>query len=202
MVVTLLRHGLTEPNKRRAYVGASDPPLCLEDKTEIERLRNSLTERTEVFSSDLTRCLETAKLLFPAHDLIEMPEFREIHFGVWEGKTYEDLKDDHDYQSWLQQPFSQQPPGGESFSIFSERIEMGWKKLRKEAVSVRNITVVTHGGVIRYLLTVLAPEPKQFWEWEVPHATGYELIWTGKKWRNGERCTLLRAVPTMEKQNG
>ncbi len=66
-----------------------------------------------------------------------------------------------------------------------------------------NIAIVTHGGVIRELLVRYAPEEKLFWDWKIPHAGGYQLVWDNQDlWRRGERCTSLQVVPIMEKQNG
>ena len=92
-------------------------------------------------------------------------------------------------------------PDGESYPIFSERVESGWKQLLSE--EFKNIAIVTHGGVIRELLVRYAPEEKLFWDWNIPHAGGYQLVWDNSDlWRRGERCTSLQVVPIMEKQNG
>ena len=40
--------------------------------------------------------------------------FRESHFGDWEGKTYEALKDNKTYRSWIDNPYEITPPNGEN----------------------------------------------------------------------------------------
>ncbi|MFE8702987.1 histidine phosphatase family protein [Cytobacillus sp. FJAT-54145] len=203
MVITLFRHGVTEENKRKAYLGWNDSPLCGEEKKRLASLH--LTEEYDLFfSSDLERCLATLRLLEPKVDPIIVPEFREMCFGEFEGKTYHDLKENVQYKSWLEDWLSYSPPGGESYEAFSARIISGWNRildilLEKQA---RGAFIMTHGGVIKYLLTRFAPEEKNFWEWSTPHGNGFELTFDLSGIRRGDRCTLLRVVPLTEKETG
>ncbi len=199
VVIALYRHGLTEENKRKAYLGWNDSPLCPESMA-----LPVLQEYDRYFSSDLKRCVTTAKRLFPNARSILLKELREMDFGGWEGKTYEDLKDDVHYRQWLINPFQYSPPNGESFPAFLNRVEAGWKKIVYQ-ISTSNIqrcAVITHAGVIRSILTAYAPESKDFWCWHIPHHTGFELIFTNDALRRGERCILLQEVPLTVKGHG
>ncbi|EAR64965.1 hypothetical protein B14911_19790 [Bacillus sp. NRRL B-14911] len=192
VAVTLFRHVLTEQNRHKAYLGWSDSALCHEEKRRFEGWARSLPEFPFIFSSDLGRCLETAGLL-PGGDALKLKELREINFGKWEGGVYEELKNDPAYQAWLNDPFTAPIPEGEDYGQFSERVRHGWEKVR--TILIRHegtkAAVVTHGGVIRQLLTMLAPEERPFWEWTAPHAGAITLIWEDNGFRRGERCTLL-----------
>lgn len=201
VVIALFRHGLTEANKRHAYLGWTDSPLCPIEKKKIKRPSE---EYEYLFSSDLARCLETSKILFPTLDPHILIELREMNFGEWEGKTYEDLQGDSNYQKWLANPNLIRPTNGESFAEFSQRVELGWGKVvkRLSESNVKRTVIMTHGGVIRSLLTKIAPMKKDFWEWETAHGKGYELVWNLNDLRRGERCTLLREVPLMANLNG
>ena len=199
VVIALFRHGLTEENKRKAYLGWNDSPLC------VVSANLSTSNRYDLyFSSDLIRCITTANLLFPNNDLNLLSHLREMNFGQWEGKTYEDLKELLLYQRWLSDPLSYSPPGGESFEEFTQRVQKGWEKLTGEILSGNNerCAIITHGGVIRYLLSKFAPGKNDFWSWQAPHEQGYELIFEREALRRGERCTLLREVPLTAKENG
>ncbi|USK85061.1 histidine phosphatase family protein [Peribacillus asahii] len=201
MAITLLRHGLTEANERKAYLGWTDSPLSEGGKADIQALAGCFDTYEHIISSDLPRCVTTAQLLFPTASIISDSAFREMNWGLWEGKTYEQLKEDSYYQTWLENPMKADVPEGESYPVFSERIREGWRNLN--IGKVENIVIMTHGGVVRELLARYAPEEKSFWDWQIPHAGGYELFWNDKEaWRRGERCTSLRVVPIMEKQNG
>ncbi|MDQ7861466.1 phosphoglycerate mutase family protein [Peribacillus frigoritolerans] len=65
VAITLLRHGLTVANERKVYLGWTDSPLSTEGEKEILDLRGSYPQYEKIFSSDLSRCVETARLLFP-----------------------------------------------------------------------------------------------------------------------------------------
>lgn len=199
LVIALFRHGLTEENKRKAYLGWNDSPLVAESLTLATK---SAYER--YFSSDLKRCLSTAALLFPNQKVVLLKDFREMDFGKWQGKTFAELKDDKLYQQWIAEPLTVSPPEGESFQQFSERVDKGWSRIMEDlfAGNVRRCAVITHGGVIKYLLAKFAPEKKEFWNWQVPHGYGIELVFDRESLRRGERCTLLREVPITGKEHG
>ncbi|WP_174734607.1 histidine phosphatase family protein [Mesobacillus harenae] len=201
VAITLFRHGLTEANKRHAYLGWTDSPLCL---SETETRLQSHEEYDLVFSSDLGRCLETANILFPSNRAVPIRQLREMNFGQWEGKTFANLKNEAVYQNWLKDPFLVKPPQGESFSEFSKRVNTGWELAITRVLEggVKKAAIITHGGVIRYLLSQFARYPKEFWEWQVPHHHGYELVWHRESLRRRERCILLQEVPLMAKPNG
>ncbi|MGG3470671.1 histidine phosphatase family protein [Neobacillus pocheonensis] len=192
MVIALFRHGLTEENKRKAYLGWNDSPLC------PEAMHLSTSKRYECyFSSDIQRCITTGGNLFPNREFIRLKNLREMNFGKWEGKTFSDLKDDPLYQSWITDHINHSPPEGESFQHFTSRIQVGWDEIA-DAVITQNLSscaVITHGGVIRTLLSRFAPEQKPFWEWEVRHDRGFELVFEKEAFGRENRCTLLQEVP-------
>ncbi|MFL6558224.1 MAG: histidine phosphatase family protein, partial [Bacillus sp. (in: firmicutes)] len=108
------------------------------------------------------------------------------------------------YRHWLADPVTHSPPDGESFHEFTNRVDSGWAAITEEilASNVQNCAVITHGGVIRYLLSRFAPVPKEFWTWQVNHDQGYELIFDRELLRKEKRCTLLVEVPLTAKGHG
>jgi alpha-ribazole phosphatase len=199
VVVALFRHGVTEENKRKTYLGWNDSPLCPESK------KISTSNRYDrYFSSDLSRCITTANILFPTNELHLLTHLREMNFGKWEGKTYQDLKEGPLYQRWLSDPISYCPPEGESFVEFTTRVSIGWDKITEDILSdnIQRCAIITHGGVIRYLLSEFAPQHSDFWSWQVPHHQGYELVFEKEALRRRDRCTLLREVPLTAKELG
>ncbi|MFE4809944.1 histidine phosphatase family protein [Peribacillus simplex] len=201
VAITLLRHGLTEANERKAYLGWTDSPLSVKGEKDLLELRGSYPTYEKIHSSDLLRCVETARLLFPNAVPVKDLLFREMNFGSWEGRTYHELKTDRDYLNWLERPMEALVPGGESYPAFSERVNNGWNHLI--ACKENRIALMTHGGVIRDLLVRYAPKEKSFFDWGISHGRGYELIWEDREsLRRGERCTLLREAPIMGKLNG
>lgn len=204
VVIALFRHGLTPENERGAYIGWTDVSLSENGIKGVNKTKEQINQYDAVFTSDLKRCLETADLLFPDESKTLISDFREMNFGVWEGKTYEDLQSDLLYRSWIDHFYSEKPPEGESFAEFSHRIENGFVQIIETVMEKKlsNVAIVTHGGVIRSLLMKYAPIQKDFWDWKIPHGTGYELEWSLEELRRGNRCTSLRVVPLTESQLG
>ncbi|KPL59970.1 hypothetical protein AM506_07780 [Rossellomorea vietnamensis] len=205
MAIAFIRHGLTDENEGGKYIGWSNPGLSPRGIEILIRNKQSFEPYEGCFSSDLIRCLETSHFLFSDASIISSPLLRELHFGKWEGLTYEDLKENEEYQYWLTDP-SISPPGGEGMNQFIKRVEVAWEQIKAhvESFNGNRYSVITHGGVIRYLLTSLSPmsEHQSFWEWKVAHGAGYELAWkTEEDWRD-QNCTSLRAVPLMGRGNG
>lgn len=204
VVITLFRHGLTEGNKRKVYLGWNDSPLCEETIHELSAIHLNDGKYDSFFASDLNRCIHTMKLLFPTVKPMFMQELREMNFGQFEGKTYDDLKNDPSYKRWLDNFSTFSPPGGESFQQFANRIEEGWNKLVQIVLekNVRHPFVVTHGGVIRYLLSQYAPFERPFWDWNIENGKGFQLIFTLEQLKERGRCISLQEVPLTEKENG
>lgn len=204
VAVTLLRHGMTVANHRRAYLGWSDSPLCKEEDVRLLALSGSLQKPDLIFSSNLGRCIETANMLYPNEEVSTFDFFREMNFGDWEGKTHQELEQDPIYKKWLERPFDERPPKGECFADFAERVDNGWEVLKAcvQEAEAKEVVLVSHGGVIRCLMERLSPMERHFWDWVVPHAGGYRVCWTEEAFRRGERCTLFSEVPITGNRNG
>src|SRR5699024_8312768 len=204
ITITLLRHGVTKENLSKKYLGWSDPPITEQAYKELIILQNQLPLYDFYMSSDLIRCKQTAEVVVPDTPGLETEHLREIHFGDWELKTYDELCHDASYRNWIDDPFNEQPPGGESFPVFKKRVMKAWKQLleQMEIQHSKRVLVVTHGGVIRLLLTELTQANRYFWEWQIPHGQGMTLTWSIKEWREASTCTSLQAAPLTEKRHG
>jgi alpha-ribazole phosphatase len=204
VVISLLRHGMTKENEKRAYIGWNDAPLSEKGKERIRKLTGDYVTQDVLFSSPMLRCLQTAEILFPHQKMDVVHDLKEMNFGLFDGKTYEQLKSQKAYTNWLSDPFFERPPHGESFQEFAERVENGWKEVANTIIETNasSAVILTHGGVIRQLLSTWSKERKSFFEWKIPFGEGYQLIWTKEAFRREEKCMLLQAVPTTEKLSG
>lgn len=176
MELVLIRHGKTEYNERKAYCGSLDPGLTDAGKCELEasETKRYLAEHPPelVFLSPMLRVRETADVLqdgIPAPCLV-IPELREVDFGDFEGKTYEELKDDPAYAVWLDAHCETAIPGGDFPDSFRDDVAVGFEQVlescRLERVS--SAAVITHGGVIGTILERFAVPKKHWYEWNVP----------------------------------
>ena len=204
VAVTLIRHGKTAYNLEKKYLGWTDAPLLNEEKARLRALRRHYPSPDLVITSDLKRCAETAERLFPAQDIVIDPRFRECHFGDFEGKSYRQLEDHHDYRMWLENPFQTRPPNGEFYRDFQARLTDGWKHM----VNLVNdqyastVTIVTHAGVIRHFLVKYSCERNSFWQWDIGFGCGYTLFFEREQLGRDGRCISLREAPSTEKPAG
>ncbi|MEK5039986.1 histidine phosphatase family protein [Sporosarcina sp. FSL K6-3457] len=181
-VLHVIRHLPTAGNEQRKYIGWTDESIVA---TQAE----CLLPASFVVGSDLLRARQTAALYFPEATYEADSNWRECHFGDFEGKTYVDLEKDIDYCRWIDDPYNYAPRGGESLIALEQRVLSALKRVSNGSV------IVTHGGPIRLLLTRFSPIVKEFWSWSIPHGTGYRLEWASEQaFEEGQRCTSLSAV--------
>lgn len=205
LAVSLIRHGLTRYNEESRYLGSTDLPLSAKGRQQLTALRAlPLDESDLLVTSDLIRCQETAQLLYPGRRYCTFPALRELDFGLWEGKTYEQLKADRLYSRWLDDPAKVSPPQGEAYSAFQQRTEQAFVELLSlaEDEGAAKVVVITHGGVIRQWLTEYAPVKQDFFQWRVPIGCRLTLIGKKSDVRRGLRFISLQEEPFTEKING
>lgn len=177
----LIRHGKTYCNEQRLYYGKSDISLC--DAGIKELIINKETKLYPIcekyFTSGLKRANETFEILYPdtKYDLI--PGLCEYDFGDFELKSYEDLKDDFNYQKWIMDKDGEvKCPNGESKKEFKDRILRGFfyliNKLNDE--NIKSALAVLHGGTIGTVLEELYDNKKSFIQWQPQGGKGYKIF--------------------------
>ena len=176
MEFILVRHGKTEYNERRQYCGALDPDLSDLGRQELEHsaIRAYLEEHTPdmVFCSPMRRTLQTAAILLDGRDvpLVAVPELREIDFGDFEGRSYEDMKDDPAYTAWLDTNCEGPIPGGDFPESFRDDVEVCFESLMETCRTerVERALIVSHGGVLGTILERFAEPEKHWYEYHFP----------------------------------
>lgn len=147
----ILRHG--EPDGEDCFRGSGiDHPIS---ELGSQQMRAAIAQNTQwdlIISSPLIRCLDFAQKLSSELklQLIIDDSFREIGFGVWEGKTKEDVQcnDSDTYKRFIIDPVKNRPAGAEPLEKFSNRV---WHKLEELSTEYKGkrILLVSHAGVIR-----------------------------------------------------
>lgn len=182
MKIYMIRHSMTPGNKRRAYIGATDEPLCKEG---IELLKGrTYPEVEKVVASPMKRCVQTSQCIYPDKEPYIIDKLKECDFGAFEGMTYEELKEDANYQEWISKEGKIPFPRGEDQIEFRKRCVQGFD----EAVAYfhsNNIScgaMVVHGGTIMAILEAYARPKEDFYHWKVENGEGYlvevdEKIW-------------------------
>jgi len=167
----LVRHGVTEFNSARKFLGYSDIELSAAGYRQVERLRDRLADDKidAVYSSDLRRALVTAEVISSGHkvDIVACPELREVNYGNVEGLTFEEISSLYPELAESLTNFSLRLkfPGGESFEGFIERTSKFLDKLKRHTPS-QTMLIVSHSGPLRVLVCRLLGIDLRHW-WQI-----------------------------------
>ena len=95
--VHIARHGKTEWNALKVYQGTCDSPLLPEGEMQAKRVAEMLAGNPirHIFTSPLGRTMQTAKIISGRLNapVLCVPAFREMHFGSFESKSKELMKE-------------------------------------------------------------------------------------------------------------
>ena len=134
----LIRHGETDWNAEGRLQGHTDRPLNDFGRRQAGALAERLAGDgiTAVYSSDLSRALETAEILAARLELpvVTDPDLRERNWGNWEGLTGTE-RDRVEYV-------------GEATDAHGERVLRAVRRIAEQHPGER-VVVVTHGGSLR-----------------------------------------------------
>jgi len=155
--IYLARHGsIARPQGGKVFIGQSDLDLDPSGHRQAESLaaRMRRIPLSAIYTSDLQRCVATARYIADGRNLspIQMPQFREIHLGEWEGISFETIRKNHP-DAFIQRgkDFARfRPPGGESFADLNRRVFPTLDHIM--ATTVGDILIVAHAGVNRVIL--------------------------------------------------
>ncbi len=155
-LVYFIRHGLTQANLERKYIGSrSNPGLSSDSRLLIaERVRSGeVPEINSLWISPMRRALETAKLYFPQKQALVSDDLKERDFGIWDGLTWEDLKDIELYRRFIDTEGRVTPPEGEPYEDYARRLDLVLEKIKTliaEEPGYFPLAIVCHGGPVRY----------------------------------------------------
>jgi broad specificity phosphatase PhoE len=189
--LVMVRHGETEGNSSVRFYGSSDVPLSDEGRAQLRQLAGTL--RTEVFdlvvASPLRRSWEGASIVSGAAPIRLVDEFREIHFGRWEGLTAGEIEEAEPvlYRDWQAKTAGFEFPGGESRAAFRERVLRGLDLVLESGAAAA--LLVVHKGVIRTIAEELLGQPLAHGEPELASAVSIGRGADGA-WFRGRRSSL------------
>lgn len=175
--ITLIRHGQTRWNHKKKYLGHTDIDLDAIGKKQAIKTKKKLENKefNTIYSSDLKRAYHFAEIVFKKHIICKTPDLRELNFGIFEGKTHEEIMSTHGliYSQWLDNPFKINIPNGESLAEFKVRIKKTFQKIISGHKG-ESIGIVTHAGPIRIILNNIMKK-QNVWE-PLPKLAGIHMI--------------------------
>jgi alpha-ribazole phosphatase len=183
--ILLLRHGETEGNAKKQYIGKTDAPLSREGAEKALQSTVNL-DTAEVYVSPLLRARQTASIMFPNAPQRIREDLREMDFGVFEGRSADEMRGDPEYTSWLESRCLDRCPGGDTFDEFKLRVLSAFSEIISDCVSEgrTRAVLVAHGGAIMSLMHEYAPERRDFYRWPVPNAGGYRVTLNEDTWES------------------
>ena len=176
MELILIRHLKTPGNEKRQYIGSTEEDLSEQEVLNFKQKYkiDSYPQVQQVIVSPMKRCIQTAELIYPKNQITQEVLLKECDFGIFEGKTYEDLKDREEYQAWLDSGGTIAFPEGEEQKEFRSRCVRGMlrqvDRLCKE--NVESAAFVVHGGTIMAVMEAFSEEKKSYYDWQVGNGEG------------------------------
>ena len=156
--IVAVRHGQTISNRDGIIQGQSDTELdrlgLLQARAAAKRLKS--WQFDAVFSSDLARAMNTAKIILQNHPALKIeptPALREWNLGFMQGKRIADLNTQYPemMQAFRSDLDDLEIPEGESLNEFQTRVSNFINDLAKN-YSGKRVLLVTHGGAMQRIL--------------------------------------------------
>lgn len=159
-LIDLLRHG--EPVGGSRYRGQIDDPLSDKGWHEMWQTVGKHWPWNAIVTSPLARCQAFAEELAGRASVplqIE-PRLKEIGFGIWQGKTREEITryDPGVLQRFYRDPMHNRPDGAEGLAEFRNRVVAALADIQVQ-YSGQHVLVVVHAGVIRMALAHILDIP-------------------------------------------
>ncbi|MDD5952213.1 MAG: histidine phosphatase family protein [Oscillospiraceae bacterium] len=197
--IHLIRHGISEGNLKKQYIGSTDSPLSAQGAAEIRAKdeQGAYPGAALFFCSPMRRCIETMKIIYPDVEPELIDDLRECDFGDWEGKTADELMDDPAYRAWIDGSGSPTPPNGESGGVFMQRTCMAFEKLveRMLRTGKTSAVIVAHGGTIMSILSTYGLPRAKFYDWITEPGSGYSLRITPGLWMRDMVAEVYETIP-------
>ena len=177
MELLLLRHSITPGNLKKQYVGITDQPLAPEGEALAREKRKDMPPAEALWISPMLRCRQTARILFPELEPVEIPDLRECNFGDFEGRTWAEIKDHPAYQAWMGGEQGAALPNGESVAEFYARCRRGFQQVIQQAASlgIQRGAVVAHGGTWMAVLEAYGRPKRPFYQWQPKNCSGFRM---------------------------
>lgn len=196
--------------------GQAEDELSPQGQVQAEKLAQQLLAEAwwpdHIYTSPLRRAMQTTQILLARLDSTHQPsvqaglevqiqgaeELKEIQNGVFQGLTWPEAQT---FYPELCQSLEASPewlpiPGAESLQAVCDRAKIFMQKLLTQHTNPEKIWVVTHGGLLQYLVAELLG-CQQVWGLQIQPTALFEFWLDLERWRLGDqnRCnTALRQI--------
>lgn len=163
LTLRLIRHGQTEWNQSRRFLGRTDIPLDEVGRDQARRLAAASGPFDAVYTSPLSRAAETARALERAggEQVRLLPGLAELDMGELEGcpAVEAQARWPEVIGVWLQDPAAAVLPGGERVEALQRRVRAAFDEVVARHPPGARVALVTHQLALSALLCSLRGEP-------------------------------------------
>jgi len=148
MRLFLVRHGQTTGNLVARYNGQKDVPLTELGQQQAAAIRPILEKFSfdRVYTSDLSRTVDTQRFALPGAERITTPLLREIDVGSAVDREYAQVRAENPGWIAIKDPDGYRRFGGESMMDVCDRVKAFFDLLEKDPCD--NAIAFTHNGYI------------------------------------------------------
>lgn len=148
--VYLIRHGLPDfPDGKGMCIGTTDIPMGETGRAQAADMAKKLPAVTAVFSSPLTRAVQTAEAI--GMPVTVLPDLREMYAGAWDGLTFEEIKQRYpELYAARAKDLAIPLPGAEDHADARSRFTAAMEQAASLAPG--DFAAVAHGGIIAQFL--------------------------------------------------
>ncbi len=152
-----VRHGETDFNAERRMQGHLDVPLSETGRVQAQAAAARLADEPidKIYSSDLQRALETARIIHEGREieLVTDLRLREFHMGTFQGMTLSEAREKHGdaWERFFIHDADFALPGGQSRNQKQVEIASFMEEVVRSQAGGRML-VVTHGGILIAML--------------------------------------------------
>ena len=148
--IYLIRHGLPDfPGGKGMCIGTTDIPMGEKGRKQAAEMAKILPPVTAVFSSPLTRAVQTAQAIGMPVTILD--DLREMYAGEWDGLTFEEIRGRYpELYAARFHDLTIPLPGAEDHTEGLARFSAAMETAAQ--ASPGDFAVVAHGGVIAQFL--------------------------------------------------
>ena len=175
MEVLLLRHSSTQGNLEGRYVGSQNHPLAVAGIKLAHSRKHLMPVPDKLWVSPMLRCRQTGEILFPNTCQYVKDSLRECNFGDFEGKTWDELKDNLIFRAWINGNPNVVFPNGESLGHQLDRCHKAVSEIIQEALEegIERICILAHGGTLMSIMSEFCVPRHSFYHWLPTNCGGF-----------------------------
>lgn len=161
MKLTIVRHGETIENANDTIMGQNGGTLSQKGIEQAKMVAQILEDEEfdQAWSSDLTRCVDTARYILELHPDLRLqptPALREVNYGEFQGRPGVEIRAYFDKEGGFDQ--KSKVPGGESHIEMAERV-LDFVNGLFRRFPEQKMLLVSHNGPIEIIRAAIEKTP-------------------------------------------